>query len=370
MEHRGRKKHMHKTKPIRLAALPLVIILLCFCGSACSPAAGVSATLSTGATVTPTPSPSPIPASTPTASPTPSLPPTPSPSPTPTPDPWAEHFTKSGAYLSVADPDKGPWLYRDETLSIRIDLITSGKSKYLRAEIYTRGPLPMGAFAYQDTRARKTALPYLLARQNKAVFGITDDFVTHHKNDKGVMIRLGKVYYDKKKAPTLAVLPDGELRVYEPGKATAKELLALGVKDSFAFGPILVNNGQIHKTVRTHPLRPSNKRSSIGMVEKGHYICIVTLTGFTLKGLAELYLQNNCKVAYNLDGGHSASMVFMGEQLFRCGYNDLFSGQRPLPDMLVIGHNDAVPDPKAPVYCNGNSYNKKYKPKPMDGPLN
>ena len=105
------------------------------------------------------------------------------------------------------------------------------------------------------------------------------------------------------------------------------------------------------------------------MVEKGHYICIITITGITLKGLAELYVQNKCTVAYNLDGGHSTSMVFMGEQLFRAGYNDIFFGQRPLADMLIIGNNADVPDPNAPVYCNGNSYNNKNKPGPPDGPL-
>ncbi len=271
--------------------------------------------------------------------------------------------------MTVQDPDHGPWVYRDESLSIRIELLKAGKAKYLRAEIFTRGPLPMGAFADRDPAGSKRVLPYLIARQNKAIFAITADFVAHRGNDKGVMIRLGKVYYDRKKAPTLAVMPDGELKVYEPGKVTAKQLQASGVKDSFAFGPILVSEGKVHKSVRSHNLRSGNRRSSIGMVEPGHYICIVALGGFTLEGLAKLYLSNNCVVAYNLDGGHSTSMVFMGEQLFRAGYNEDFGGQRPLGDVLVIGSSDYVPDPKAPVYCNGNTYNKKNKPKPTDGPL-
>lgn len=364
---------MQGTSLVRLAALLLACTLFCSCGSGGVPTTSMTAALSAETldslpSPTPKPSPSPTPSPPPTQTPSPS--PTPITEPTPSPDPWAKLFTDGGAHLTITDPDRGPWIYKDETLSIRIDLMASGKAKYLRAEIHSRGPLPAGAFSHQDPAARKRVLPYLLARHNRAVFGITADFVCHRGNDKGVMIRLGKVYHDKKKAPTLAVLPDGELKAYEPGKVTAKQLLSMGVKDSFAFGPILVSSGKVHKSVRTHPLRPGNRRSSIGMVEKGHYICIVALSGFTLESLAKLYVKNKCTVAYNLDGGYSASMVFMGEQLFKAGYNEDFGGQRPLADMLVIGVSDAVPDPKAPVYCNGNAYNKKYRPKPTDGPLN
>jgi hypothetical protein len=110
-----------------------------------------------------------------TASPTPT--PTEQPTPTPTatataaPDPWAAFFTTSGAHLTAPDPDSGPWIYQDTNLYIRVDLLKSGSRKYCRAEIYTRGPLPFGGFAYQDDTGRKRALPYLIARQNKAILG-------------------------------------------------------------------------------------------------------------------------------------------------------------------------------------------------------
>jgi exopolysaccharide biosynthesis protein len=183
------------------------------------------------------------------------------------------------------------------------------------------------------------------------------------------MIRQGKVYYDKKQAPTLAVMPDGDLKAYEPGEISAKELLAMGVQNSFAFGPILVKDGKIHKSVYTHRLKPGNWRAAIGQVEKGHYICIVSISGFTLAETAKLFLDNHCTVAYNLDGGHSASIVFMGEQLYRGGRGKDNQPQRPLCDMVFIGTSNAVPDAAAPVYCDGVSINKKNRPQPTDGPI-
>lgn len=324
----------------------------------------------------PGPSGTKIPESSPAPSPTPPAPtqmPTPKPTPvsptTSTPDPWAGYFTSGAAWVTVADPDKGPWVYRDKTLSIRIEIRKLGSVPYFRAEIYSRGALPFGGFAYNDPKGSRKALPYLIARQNKAVLGITGDYVTNAGNAKGVMIRQGKVYYDKQQAPTLAVMPNGELKAYEPGEITAKQLLAMGVKDSFAFGPILVKDGKVHKSVATHRLNAHNWRASIGMIEKGHYIVIVNPVGITLTQLAELFVDNKCSVAYNLDGGHSSTIVFMGEQLYKQAPGDDKGEQRSLPDLLLIGVNKSVPEPGAPVYCNGLGYDPKNRPKPTDGPL-
>jgi hypothetical protein len=361
---------------MRWVSMPLACALLAACahtapapGRAPSspPARSAAATTRPAPAQTTTPTPAPVSAK--STGPDQSPSPAPTPTPTPTQDPWAEHFTAQGAYVCVKDADAGPWIYKDETLSIRIDIVKTGRLKYCRAEIYTRGPLPGGCFAYNDAKMRKTALPYLIARQNDAVFGITADMLAHRGNPKGVMIRKGAKYFDRKQAPTLAVLPDGSLKVFEPGETSYKKLAALGVRDSFSFGPILVKDGKIHKSVYTHPLKPGNWRSAIGQIEPGHYICVVTLGGFTLHHIAQLFIDNKCTLAYNLDGGHSASMVFMGEQLYRGGRGKDGLGQRAITDILTIGSNPAVPDPGDPVYCNGVTKNKKNRPKPTDGPL-
>ena len=294
-------------------------------------------------------------------------------SPTPSPqkflNSWEQYFSAAGPYKSVLDPVAGPWIYKDQTLSVRVDTIKGRSGIYFRAEVYTKGPQPFAGFANKNPTGRGTLLPYKIARQYKAVLGITSDYLTHRGNPKGVMIRDGKVYFNKSQAPTLAILPDGQLQVFAPGKTTASKLLAMGVKNSFAFGPILVQNGKPGAGLNTHRLHSGNYRAAIGQIEKGHYIFIVTKGGYTLSALAKIFIDNKCTLAYNMDGGHSASMVFMGEQIFKQSPGRDNRPQRPLPDLMLLGYSAFVPAANAPVFCDGVHINQRYKPKPFQGLL-
>ena len=85
------------------------------------------------------------------------------------------------------------------------------------------------------------------------------------------------------------------------------------------FGPILVRDGDVKPT---HHLRHlAAARAAIGMVEKGHYWCVIVegrireSKGMTCHQLAELMGSLGCSMAFNLDGGWTSAMVFMGKQL-------------------------------------------------------
>jgi hypothetical protein len=297
----------------------------------------------------------------------------PTPKPTPTPDPWADQFhTSGGAYVSVKDAVSGPWIYKDANIGITIRFQRGGPKNhsFYLADIYARRAILGSGFAFQSDRGR-TELPYKIARRYDAVLGITADYFSHGANRKGVIIRNGVVYHDKKKNSTLAILPDGSLGVYDPGEIDAGRLLQMGVKDTFSFGPILVRDGAIDEnSIKQHWLSKSadEYRAAIGQIEPGHYIVIVTRGSFTMRQLAQLFVDNHCVLAYNMDGGHSACMIFMGEQLNQ-HYPGSLDGvcQRPLPDIMLIGANAAVPDVKDKVFCNGVTVNAKYKPKPTEG---
>ena len=82
---------------------------------------------------------------------------------------------------------------------------------------------------------------------------------------------------------------------------------------------------------------------------------MVTADGFTFREFARLFQDYRCDWAYNLDGGHSASMVFMGEQLNIHGYlAELGVYQRPLPDLVMAGRSKKVPGPNDPVRYRAN----------------
>jgi hypothetical protein len=285
------------------------------------------------------------------------------------PAPDLNGFCPDGPYVYVKDFNNGPWVYKDRTLNITITIQGPGtlKNPYYVADINTRGQLPFTGFALRDKRGKNTELPYQIARDNKAVFAITGQYACDPKNPKGIIICDGKVYYDKADAPTMAFLPSGEMKVFEPGEMTAKELIAMGVKDAFSFGPILVKDGTACPNLNiTKRLTYSSWRVGVGQIKPGHYVIIVTNRGVYLNDFAQLFVQYGCRLAYNLDGGYSAAIVFMGEQLNK--NTDDVTHQRKIPDMLMIGTCGAVPDANAPVYGNGIQYTGA-EPAPINGLL-
>jgi exopolysaccharide biosynthesis protein len=53
--------------------------------------------------------------------------------------------------------------------------------------------------------------------------------------------------------------------------------------------------------------------------------------GLSMKQLSQLFYDLGCKVAYNLDGGQTAVMAFMGEMV-----NQPYNGGRDVSDIIYI----------------------------------
>ena len=86
----------------------------------------------------------------------------------------------------------------------------------------------------------------------------------------------------------------------------------------------------------------SNPRTAIGMVEPLHYILLVSdgrtteSAGLTLFELAEVMQGLGCETAYNLDGGGSSTMWFMGE-IINVPTSGWGVGERRVSDIVYIG---------------------------------
>lgn len=258
------------------------------------------------------------------------------------------------------DISNGPWVYHSNTLTVCIKRTYEYNRLCYVADIYLRNnEKAYTGWAKMKPKTRETELPHIIARRYDAVFAITGDYISHSKNMKGAMIRDGIIYYDRKDADTLAILTSGEMEVYAKGTITAKELLSKGVNDSLAFGPIIVKDGEITKAALTHPLKPLNRRAGIGKVEDGHYIAIVSRDKLTFKEYANVFIKYGCEWAYNLDGGHSAAMIIMGEQVNTHNAENILGGdaairQRPVPDLLLFGKSLLVPDEKEKAVYKGS----------------
>lgn len=335
-------------KHVRTLALLVVLSLLL---GGCLPAVAVQVTTAPAATATPELSNSTLPPATLTPSPIPT--PTPTPQPTATPDPWAGHFSDTE---QVQIEEGKSWVYHSPKLGVEIQKVyyDDCKSVFFIAHIYSKDSANL-ACALEDTQKGRIAVyPQELARKVKAVYAQNGNYFADPENkQRGPDVRNGVVYKTVIGPSFLYFQPDGAMEVCDTVRDPSVQLQYLlddGVSQIYGFGPILVENGQVRDDLRKHRLWPMNPRSAIGTVEPGHYVGILVdgrkpgvSRGVDLQRLAEEFVKQGCVTAYNLDGGQSSAMVFLGNQLNDHKNESAFNGQRRVPDMLTFGVSDRVP---------------------------
>jgi hypothetical protein len=340
-------------------ALVLLLCLSMLMAASCTPAAGITPGSTAGADAHATPEPTPL--------------------LTPTPDPLDAIFAKEGEEIVLYQnggeeidpyvkgaPHPDYWLYNSHDLRVEIRQIIDEENRftYYVADIRTRnGARETAAFGAKKPPGHTRTKPAKLARLYNAVLAINGDYLVYNeKGIKGILIRDGKLYQEGKKEDTLAFLPDMSLSVYEPEEITGQALLDLGVINALSFGPTMVKDGKLVENMRNvRRINTSrNPRSGIGMIAPGHLVAIVVegrikrSRGMTLNEFAQLFIDQGCTLAYNLDGGASASMVFLGNMCnTTVNDGDVYLGPRPLVDMVVFGQSDLCPTDKEAYYHNG-----------------
>ncbi len=297
----------------------------------------------------------------------------------PTPDPKDALFAKAGKEIVVyqkagvvIDPyAKGAplpdyWFYNSYDLRVEIKQFVDTEKTlvYYVADIRLRnGMREKAAFGSMTPPGTKRNKPCILARSYGSVVAINGDYLVYvEKEIKGILIRDGKVYQEGKKEDTLAFFPDNSLRVFAPGETTAQALVDQGVVNAYSFGPTMVKDGVIVQ--KMSDVRGINSgrspRSGVGMIEPGHLVAIMVegrikrSRGMNINEFAQLFVQQGCSVAYNFDGGASASIVFLGN-MCNLIMNDgaTYLGPRPLTDMLTYGKSALCPGVKDPFYNFG-----------------
>ena len=273
------------------------------------------------------------------------------------------------------DEAEGLWLYASQTLRIEINRRTGTNSKkqplrWYEAQIYTRDEnerfdfFPYDEAHYTSYGDRYKALADKIAAQHQLVFAINSDyFIYRIERDReesydypiGVIIRDGKILFDRPKKATstvyppldvMALYPDGTVSLHKNATVTAKELLAAGATDTFSFGPILVENGQVSPRSKEFGNTP-NPRTAWGVVEPGYYIAVMVESriaeskGESCIWMGEKMAELGCTSAINLDGGATSTMIFMGKQINKSGnYGDITN--RTQNELFGIGHSDAI----------------------------
>lgn len=268
--------------------------------------------------VTPTPAVSP----TPKLTPTPDM--TPSPTLTPSPTPFVHPGERDDAF-TAGDVKLDDMSYQSDTLSINIEVREVGDSVAYIAEVYMKDLshfIPVFANGRFDNGYQSTSD---MAKDHDAILAINSDSAT--AADYGIIVRNGEVFRDNPPgADHLAVMDDGLLAVYPPRYINAHELMQDGAIHTFCFGPMLLNEkGEVNTYgFSVSHIKGAHPRTAFGMVEPYHYFFVVVdgragdySKGMTLDEIGWLMKDLGCTVAYNLDGGGSSTMVFMGDLINR-----------------------------------------------------
>jgi len=245
------------------------------------------------------------------------------------------------------------WNYQSSTVSISITEYSSGSGAdaltYFVADVVLSDAAQlMNAFA--DNQFGRNIIAYTseLAEANDAIFAINGDY--YGFRDDGIIIRNGIIYRDEPARIGLAFYLDGSMKVYDETQTTAEELLTDGVWNTLSFGPALLDDGVVVDNLSTieidtnfgnHPIQGNQPRTGVGIIDENHFVFIVVdgrsrgySMGVTLNEFAELFKELECTEAYNLDGGGSSTMYFMG----RVVNNPLGNNkERGTSDILYIG---------------------------------
>lgn len=243
--------------------------------------------------------------------------------------------------LAIVEPEsknlEQTLTYDYDTLKIQIDQWHYAYKKHdLRffvVNLHITNPTQMQtAFAGEAYSKRNVEAPSDIAARHNAVLAINGDYY-NYKDDYGLIVRNGMLY--RSAASTrdhLLVYTDGTFKALPAAayvKDAGEQYIADGVVQSFAFGPTLVDGGEIiplpEKYIVSTKDTIREPRTAIGMVDKNHYVIIVadgrrndwSEKGMTLQELQQLFVEQGCQVAYNLDGGGSTSLVVEGERINR-----------------------------------------------------
>ena len=264
---------------------------------------------------------------------------TPEPTPTPAPGDFSARFPPD-------EPEEAEDVvgsYADGDLRVVVSKKRSEDATYFVADVCVRNIHGFKtAFAKGKFGHSLYEMPNDISSRMNAVVAISGD--TYGSNHQSVVIRNGNLYRDTVGTEDVCVLySDGVMESYYASQFNLDDAVARGAYQSWAFGPKLIDNGQIPASYNTTDvIIAHNPRSAIGYFEPGHY-CLVVVDGrqgdysrgMTMDELSQAMIDLGCVDAYNLDGGQSAMMMFQGQIV-----SQPYKGGREISDIIYFGGND------------------------------
>lgn len=237
--------------------------------------------------------------------------------------------------------------YKDDNISITITEHREYDTTIYVAEVILSSPEYLQTALAQNAYGRNiTAKTSETATANNAIFAVNGDY--YGAREKGLVVRDGVIYRDStsRDRENLVIYKDGTLDVITERGSDPENLVANGALHILSFGPGLVTDGAlaVDRNDEVGQAMASNPRTAIGMVDDLHYLFVVSdgrtdeSEGLSLYELATIMQNLGAKVAYNLDGGGSATMWFNGEIINVPISSKGINKERSVSDIVYIGY--------------------------------
>lgn len=289
--------------------------------------------------------------------------PTPIPTPVPTRAPEGTPFQTRAPMEGDVATDRFPnydtgtdaeYSYQSDELRIAIDVIrdTEAHQRIFVADIWIRN---LRAFRTSFAHGRYqsgTEEGTELANRENAILAINGNYTIAR-----LSVHDGKSYGAIRNTKTWSysafcgLYSDGTIRTFDVARErfSVKKEIANGLVHGWQFGPILVKNGE--KTTKNYNDLRLAPRCMLGYYEPGHYVFVTcdgrreNAVGMSIDDMREFMYNLGVQEAFNLDGGYSAVMVFMGTVINNPSYVRLKSDGsnmlgRPINDMLMLSEFD------------------------------
>ena len=237
--------------------------------------------------------------------------------------------------------------YRDPSISVKITTGDAEGVLYWIADIEIDHPSQLRTAAAESFDTKGTELGSVLARRMNAVLAVDGDYYCYTTNNNvHVTIRQGVTFQNnllqRPCQDVLLIDEDGNFHgVEDPQEGDiGTEIDGKKIINAFYFGPLLVNNGKIRVKDPSH-MYPDQLSQRVAIAQTGPLKYRVIVTGPNKRGsLAFTFDQwrefvagmEDIQVAYNLDGGDSAVLIFNFEKI-----NDPENeNERPLSDIIYF----------------------------------
>ncbi len=227
--------------------------------------------------------------------------------------------------------------YKSAHVNVSLKKVQGGGVTYYLADIYLSDLRYFRTAFAKDKYGRGFAETVVeMGQKHQAILAVNGDY--YGIRNQGVVIRNGELYRQTPFRDVLVMNNDGSMQTFAEADFNIKQIIARGAWQAWSFGPMLLDQKGQPLTTFNSDVRVANPRTALGYYEPGHY-CLLLVdgrqpgysNGLSLKDMAQLFSDLGCKAAYNLDGGQSSVMTFMGKVA-----NQPYNGGRKSSDIVYV----------------------------------